>query len=227
MKKYIPFILLVVGVLVVIVAIFVVKKNISKGTVDEDEETAVEVPFSQRPFASLSPSSDGHWLTLKVENIIIEKASSMDYELLYSLPDGRTQGVPGTVSLDDESKIERELLLGSESSGKFRYDEGVEEGALTLRFRNTTGKLLTKFITKWYLQSGKTVLSVQDGDFSFDLAKISKDFFVVMQTFGMPAGSSVESVSAGPYGVFTSASVLPSGSAPEGWQKVGTNVFYK
>jgi len=141
------------------------------------------------------------------------EAESLDYELLYKLPDGRTQGVPGTINLSGQKEIERDLLLGSESSGKFRYDEGVESGTLTLRFRNDKGKLLARFTTEFLLLSNTADLSSKDGNFEFKLSKTSKDvFFVVMETFGVP-GEAPGEVVAGPYGLFSSDSASLSGTA--------------
>ena len=49
-------------------------------------------------------------------------------------------------------------------------------------------------------------------------------FFITMETFGFDSNGP-ESVASGPYGIFASSS-LSSGSA-EGWQTVGSNIFYK
>lgn len=152
MKKYLPLILIGVGILVLIGGFLFVRSSRNKG--GEGEESVKEIPAEQRPLVSLTPSGDGHWLKLKIEKIKVEKAASLDYELLYSLPDGRTQGVPGTVKIDGKD-IERDLLLGSESSGKFRYDEGVTGGTLTIRFRDSKGKLIGKLSTKFTLTSPK------------------------------------------------------------------------
>ncbi|HLD91861.1 MAG TPA: hypothetical protein VI795_00530, partial [Patescibacteria group bacterium] len=182
--------------------------------------------FPDRPFASLTPTTDGHYINLKIEKIKVPKAVSMDYELLYSLPDGRAQGVPGTADLKDQVTFERKLLLGSESSGKFRYDEGVEEGSLTIRFRDTKGKLLAKFSTKFHLQSDVAELSSIDESFVYKFDKKPKGiYFITMETFGMPSDSNVTSVTSGPYGVFSSTD-LPKGTA-EGWQIAVSNIFYK
>lgn len=151
MRKYLPLILIGVG-LVVLVGGFLFIKSRNKG--GEEEEVVKEIPADQRPLVSLIPSSDGHWLKLKIEKIRVQGAKSLDYELLYSLPDGRTQGVPGTVKIEGKD-IERDLLLGSESSGKFRYDEGVTGGTMTIRFRDTKGKLIGKLSTKFTLSSPK------------------------------------------------------------------------
>jgi hypothetical protein len=205
-KKFLPLILLLLGILVVVGAYFFVTRNKKDGDTTEDETSLIEVSLSDRPITSLTPSDDGHWLTLLVEEITID-AASLDYELLYKLPDGRTQGVPGSITLKGESEIERELLLGSESSGKFRYDEGVDKGTLTLRFRNEKGKLIAKFSTEFALLSGISELTSIDGDFTVGLNRRSSEYFVVMETFGVPEVPTGEVVS-GPYGVFSSASSL-------------------
>ena len=223
-KKFLPIIIFVLA-LIFLVVIFLVVKNKKTEVVVDDQDTMLEVSFSDKPFASLTPTSDGHYINLKVEKIKLAKAASLDYELLYSLPDGRTQGVPGTIDLSGKDSFERKLLLGSESSGKFRYDEGVEEGTLTIRLRDSKGKLLAKFSTKFHLQSNTQEVSSIDGDFVYKLDKKSKGlFFITMETFGV-MDNSLTTVESGPYGVFASSD-LPAGSA-EGWKILGTNIFYK
>jgi hypothetical protein len=223
-KKLLPLILLGVGV-VVLILVFVFIKNKKTTEVVDDSASLPEVAFNNRPFASLTPTTDGHYINLKIDKITLPKVSSLDYELLYSLPDGRTQGVPGTVELAGQTSFERKLLLGSESSGKFRYDEGVEEGSLTVRLRDSKGKLLAKFSTKWHLQSTDEELTSIDQNFVYKLDKKPKGmFFVTMETFGL-MDSSITSVESGPYGVFSSES-LPAGKA-EGWKNASENIFYK
>jgi len=223
-KKYLPLILLGIGLLILVI-VFVFIKNKKTTVAVEDDGTLIEVAFADRPFAALTPTSDGHYINLKIDKITLPKAVSLDYELLYSLPDGRTQGVPGTVDLKGQTNFERKLLLGSESNGKFRYDEGVEEGSLTVRLRDSKGKLLAKFSTKWHLQSNDLELTSIDQSFTYTLEKKPKGmYFVTMETFGLP-DKSITSVESGPYGVFASDE-LPTGSA-EDWQVVSSNLFYK
>lgn len=218
MKKYLPLFLFLVGILAVIAAYSLVIKGKKKEPLEE-ETSLIEVPLAERPLASLTPSTDGHWLKMKVEKIVIN-AASLDYELLYKLPDGRTQGVPGTIELDGQKEIERDLLLGSESSGKFRYDEGVENGTLTLRFRNKKGKLVAKFSTDFHLQSDTSKLQTFDGAFTYTLSKTSKAYFVSMETFGAPKDIP-EGVSNGPYGIFSSSKTDQAGNVGIG----GTMIY--
>ncbi len=126
----------------------------------------------------------------------------MDYLMVYSTSDGGQQGVPGTVKLTGDN-IEKKLLLGSESSGKFRYDAGVTTGTMTITFRNANGKMLGKLTTEFHLQSGVTELTSVDGMFKYTLDKIAKNvYFVTMKTYAEPTIATVVWENA--YGVFAS-----------------------
>lgn len=210
MRKFLPIILFVLGIIVVVGAIMFVRSRRNATAPGEESAALPEVALADRPVASLTPTSDGHWLNLKIEKIKIT-ADSMDYELLYQLPDGRTQGVPGTITLKGQAQIERKLLLGSESSGKFRYDEGVKAGTLTLRFRDSQGKLIAKFSTDFALLSSTKTLATADGKFTATLTALPTGFFVVMQTFGVSSNPPAD-VKAGPYGLFSSSTAVLAGS---------------
>lgn len=216
MKKYLPILLFVLGLIVVVAAIFLVLKKGGSKTNNQGgqvEETIPEVPFEKRPFTSLTPSADGHWLKLAVDGINID-SETLDYELLYKVKDGRTQGVPGTIKLAGQSSLTRDLLLGSESSGKFRYDEGVEEGTLTLRFRSANGKVVAKFQTRFHLQTGVSKINTIDDSFSYTLSKSTKGvFFVTMETFGVKGRPESMPNSKGPYGIFASTGGQYSGTS--------------
>ncbi|MCX6705272.1 MAG: hypothetical protein NT162_02955 [Candidatus Woesebacteria bacterium] len=142
-------------------------------------------------------------LNFKVQKINIPGAVSMDYELVYTTTSGGQQGVPGTVKLDG-TDIDRPLLLGSESSGKFRYDAGVERGTMTLKFRDSDGKMIGKLVTDFHLQTEVTTLTSIDGKFTYELDKVAKSvFFITMKTFADPVVS-MAVVSFNGYSVFAS-----------------------
>jgi hypothetical protein len=202
-KKYLPFILLGVGLVAIVLVYFFVTR--SKETLDpsSEDEVVSEVPFEKRPVLSLTPTADGHYLVLFIEKINIE-AKTLDYELLYDVPNGVTQGVPGSIDISGKSSFQAELLMGSESSGKFRYDEGVSNGTVTLRFRNEKGKLVAKFTSDFHMQRSTDELTSVDSAFTLKLDSTPKNIFtIVMNTVGthgkVPSGKIV-----GPYGVFSS-----------------------
>ena len=211
MKKVV---IAVIGLAVLLLAVFFVAKSMnggsSTGSNNQADANVPDLPQSEWPVVSLTPTSNpkvngslGHWLDFKVQKINVPGATSMDYELVYTTTDGGQQGVPGTIKLDG-TDVDRPLLLGSESSGKFRYDAGVERGTMTIKFRNANGKLIGKLATDFHLQTGVTTLSSVDGNFSYELTKMAKGvYFVTMKTFADPAISMVV-VSQNGYSVFAS-----------------------
>lgn len=218
-KKYLPLIILGIGaVVLVLVSIFVRGNNTTDDT--DDVTVLLDLPLDQRPFISLTPRDDGHWLKLKVEKFKLPQAKSVDYELLYKLPDGRPDvGVPGTIQLDGINSIERDLLLGSESSGKYRYDEGVTEGTVTLKFRNDRGKLIAKYSSTFHLQTKVKTLASIGSSFTYELDKMpSKGYFVTMETVGIPSQAMQTAVD--PFGVFAS-----SGNNYSGTVKLSGRIF--
>lgn len=211
MKKYLPLILVGVGVLVILAVIFVIVKNSKKQTQDTATENVPELAQNLWPVVTLTPTDDaaapssmGHFLDFKVEKINVPGAATMDYLLVYSTSDGGQQGVPGSVKLDGSGAIEKKLLMGSASSGKYRYDAGVENGTMTITFRDGNGKSMGKLSADFHLQSNVVSLTSVDGKFTYTLDKAAKNvFFVTMPTFVQPDASEYVAWQNG-YGVFAS-----------------------
>jgi hypothetical protein len=216
MKKYLPFILIGGGVLIIILAVFVVIKSLKSGTAtvtpqSQQTENIPELPQSEWPVLSLAPTSDptipdslGHLLDFKVQKINVPGAATMDYLLIYNTTDGGQQGVPGTVQLTG-ADIDKNLLLGSESSGHYRFDDGVTQGNITITFRDSSGKSLGKLSSDFHLQTGEIGLTSIDGKFSYNLDKLAKGvYFVTMPTFTQPADPTSYVFWQNGYGIFAS-----------------------
>jgi len=204
MKKYLPFIILGLGILVFVAAFFVMRKPASVETGEDEEGNLIELSLAEMPVVSLTPTEDGHYLNLKIEKIKVANALTMDFQFLYDVPDKVQQGSSGDNIDISSGSFETDLLLGSESAGKFRYDEGVEKGVLTLWFRDSDKKLVTKLETNFHMQSNEDVLSSNDGKFKFELGK-PKGIYVVMNTLGLPDGYEFDAniLNSGPYGIFS------------------------
>lgn len=202
-KKYLPVGILVALFILVAGVLFAFRSNGDK-SIDPEIENIPDLPVEQRPFTSLVPTSDGHYLNLIVEDINVPGASLLEYEVYYQTATGIQQGIPGRVTLTGIQTIERELLLGSESAGKFRYDEGVDDGTLTIKFRDVDGQFIGKVQTTWKLYSDTQDLASADGNFVYSLDNVTDGYFVVMETFGLPVN--FENITSGPYGVFSSDS---------------------
>lgn len=211
---------LIIGVVLLAVlfvaGVFVIRRMNQPATGDNTiDETVADLPDDQKPTVALVPTSDGHYLSLKIEEINkVKGASSMDYELLWKATNAgnqTTQGTSGTVKLDGQSSYNKDLLLGSESNGKFRYDQGVETGGITLRFRDSSGKLLGKVQSDFHLQSNTAALSSVDGSFTYTLDKaVTGVFFVTMKSYSKPNSTSVVTFSNG-YSIFASDGKSHSG----------------
>lgn len=192
----------------------VVAKSLKGGVAKEtpkEKETVLDLPQSQWPLVTLSPTTDakipnslGHLLNLKVQKINVDGAASMDYLLVYNTSDGGQQGVPGTIKLGGVD-VDKNLLLGSESSGKYRFDAGVSQGTITLTFRNSSGKSLGKVTSDFSLQTNETELTSVDGKFMYTLERQAKGvYFVTMPTFLQPEANDNLVTWSNGYGVFSS-----------------------
>ena len=205
MNKTLPIVLIVVIGLGIAAGAFLFfnKKDSGKNTTAKEKaetETFRELPLDERPFVTLTPRADGHEFHLTIQKIP-KDSEIVEYELVYKNSDGVTQGVPGSIKYKGESKIERDLLLGSCSSGKCKYDEGVEEGSFTLKLRDDNGKLITKLDTGFHLQQNPRKITSSDDKFSLS-GTFAAGYYLTMGTLGLPE-KAPGTVSSGPYGVFT------------------------
>lgn len=222
MKKYLPVVLIVIVILLLVISGFWFWRTRQASQTEtglEPEGVLIETTLTERPFITLTPSSDGHWLTIDVTRI--QNADSLEYELLYNTEGGGTQGSINTVKLEGQTTYSKKILLGSESSGRFKYDEGVTQGTLTLRLRGGPGT--RKFVTDFHLQQRETELTSIDGNFSIKGTFPATNYYVTMGTIGLP-GEYEGEVIAGPYGAFSSGTeTIKNGQVslelPEGIEK--------
>ncbi len=203
MKKFLPIIIAVIVVLILGIGGFLIiksKKTSAPSTSKPQEEAIIETPLEERPYVTLTPRADGKEFTMDIERI--KNTQTVEYELVY-LSQGLSRGVIGSVDLKGETSISRKLLLGTCSKNVCKYDEGVTEGTLTLRFREPEGT--RKFTTEFHLQQGDNELTSIDGKFKLTGKLSGEAFYITTSTVGLP--KEIEGkIIAGPYGVFTSGS---------------------
>lgn len=185
------------------------KENPLSGLPSPMPTKSLEITILERPFATLEPTADGHWVNLEVNNLRPE-VKSIDYELIYFAGDIGNQverGVAGSIELKGETSIKRKILFGSESCTvkcKYKFDENVSEGILTLKLRNASGT--EKFESSFRLQRGSDAsegLSVGDGNFKFVSSGLPKNsYFLTISTIGVPKEFE-GTIAALPYGVLS------------------------
>lgn len=208
----------------------------------------VEQTIKERPYVSLLPSSDGHWLTLELKNIV-KGTKSLEYDLIYMADvEGNrlergvsTGGVP--IDLSGQTEYSKKNLLGSASCTtgvcKYKYDENVTEGTLSMTLTSPNGK--DKYDSVYRIQKGseaKEAFTTGDGIFSLTTNNLpAKNAYLVISSIGIPVplpeGVSPKTV---PYAVYPALSGKGTVSfktssignvyalVEKSWQKLATKV---
>jgi len=208
MNKQIISIVAVVLVVLAAVGGFIFFKSKNKTGAASPTPTPVpqiiNVPIEERPFITLTPRDDGKSITMTINRY--GAAKKVEYELAYDSM-GIPRGVIGDTNLSG-SEFFKELLLGTCSRNVCRYDEGISKGEITLTFREDAG--VKKFVSDFNLLQSDKQLGSADGKFTLT-GKLSKTFYIVAPTVGLP-GTLSGTVVEGPIGVFTTAtSVVKQG----------------
>jgi hypothetical protein len=154
-------------------------------------ESELVLSDDQKPYISLTPQADGHRLNLKISNIP-ESIKEIEYDLIYTAKDENIEiekGVGGTAKIEGTS-MDRELLLGTESctSGcKYKYDEGITGGTLSLSFITADGQSASyeaPFVLLTSADIKSKGLSLETENFSIKASVSSKsDYFVLIKNF--------------------------------------------
>lgn len=209
MKKNLPIVLILVGVIVLSGVFFLFVRGRGRPSGPEAGPTPTPAPIEERPYITLTPRADGHEFKFEIKRI--SDTETVEYELVYLAGD-LSRGVIGSVDLKGETGISRDLLLGSCSKNVCKYDEGVTEGILTLRFRGPGGT--QKYELAFRLQTGneaKEGLTSGDGNFFFQGSLPGGTFYATHSTIGLPKAPEGKIIG-GPYGIFTSGSTTARGT---------------
>jgi len=145
--------IILIGILLTVLVIGGVLIGSRKAEKEEEIEsnllpTEVAIPTVDKSVkVNLVSSSQGKEVVLMI-NGIPKGTESVDYELSYQTAQQGLQGVIGTVTLTaNESKIEKNLTLGTCSSGNCVYHQVAGKIRLNLRF---TGEYGDKVFEKEY-----------------------------------------------------------------------------
>lgn len=171
----------------------------------KDEETEVkptptpklvEMEINQRPYINLVPRQDGHEIKLKIVNIPSD-ITQIEYELIYTVSDGiieMEKGIGDAVTVDS-STLELDLLLGTAScttTCKYKYDEGVTGGILSLIFINSDGQMSTHE-TDFVLTTSADINLTKKlslGEFSINGTASGSQYFILLKNYGLPTSAS-------------------------------------
>lgn len=110
--------------------------NKEKSSILPQNEIFPTVPASVK--VNLSADSKKQEATLTISGIP-NGTESIEYELSYEAQGGIPKGVIGTIEPDGESTVDRQITLGTCSSGTCVYDKGIKSIKVTLRFDGEKG----------------------------------------------------------------------------------------
>lgn len=189
---------------------FIYKKVVSKPKVEVKKTLKTKKPainlleLEKRPYVTLVPRVDGHEVTMTIDKIKLDE-TEVEYELEYQAGN-MLQGAGGRIDFDlEEPPVSKNLLFGSCSKGKCKYDDDVFSGSLTLYFDGQEVYGLKSEFTLGKMADEAGVFSSNDVKVSLDVGQNGLDgntFVIVASTMGLPA--EVEGkVLAGPIGFFT------------------------
>ena len=165
------------------------KTNIPK-TNPTPVDQKLELEESEKPIISLVPRADGHELKLIIDNIP-QNITEFEYDLIYSAIDEGLEmekGAGDTITVTSK-KFEKDILLGTSSCTngcKYKYDQGVIGGTLSLTFLTANNQIL-HFETPFVLKTSADIK--KDGGLSLSLENLEikgtvtgkNDYFVLIK----------------------------------------------
>lgn len=176
LKNRKTYFLLVMLAALAIGGFFLFQKSLESPVLEE-----IDLSFDpEGPYALLNPRRDGNALILNLKRTT--SYESISYELSYTSKvdeikvsgnkieedEGRREvidrGVVGTIDTKErKGEYEQEILFGTCSKNVCKYDQGVENGTLTLRIKKKNK--VYKMITLWHMQQPDVALgTLTSGD---------------------------------------------------------------
>ena len=130
-------------IVMVIIVGFIFMQNSKKATVAEDEptleETAIQMTAEDIGLV-LTPNAANTEITMEITDV--SKFNSFEYEMNYDAQvDGEMvpRGAIGSGEVEGDS-IKREITIGTCSSGKCKYDTGVNKVSFIIRLNLKDGQ---------------------------------------------------------------------------------------
>lgn len=134
--------ILTIVLLILIIIVFQGNKKpiVKTETKDNSAEQIVIPTTDSSVMVDLLSLQGKKEMTLKIKGVP-SKTQSIDYELSYLTQQQGLQGIIGTITLqNNESNYEKQLTLGTCSSGKCVYHEVVGKIKVTLKFSGEYGE---------------------------------------------------------------------------------------
>ena len=219
------YIIAAISLIVIVVAIyflFIFEREPDKKTratnIPEDVKELNEAGLENKPYVTLTPTSDGAEIIISIENM--SYFDEIEYELTYLADNPTVAGEKierGSTGFDvntADEKYKKSILLGTGSRGVRTPDTGVTDGKLTLHLFKGDTEYFSE--SQWDLHEvGLAPQTIEDnsGDFQIEVPTLGKNYFVILaETVGLPPLSPFDAQDA-QKPIFGTFSIAPSFSS--------------
>ena len=185
-----------------------------KNNGDVTEVKAVtELDIAQRPYVTLTPTSDGAEIIVSMENM--GAFDKIEYELTYLADNPQVagekiqRGATGTDVNTKDAKYKKDVLLGTASRGVKSPDRAIEDGKLLMHMFKSDIQYDSE--TEWSLvELGTKAQEITDksGNLKFNSPAFTKEYWAILaDTVGVPpkAEFDVKNALLPTYGIFSIA----------------------
>ena len=197
MKKKLFIIVPIVAVILIGTIVFFVNKNKKAAAPTPAANTKKKVqspvnviPVAERPYLSLEPSSDGHYITISVHEVK-KTASQLEYEMEYQTG-SMLQGFGGLFKVDKLPYSEKKLFGSQSAGGAITYHEDIKGGNFLAQFTGAavSDSYAVKSAWRYFTNSDKdSEFASQDNKFSIKNADLSKySYIIIYNSPGYPEG---------------------------------------
>ncbi len=172
-----------------------------------------EIEFKNRPYVTLTPTSDGAEIIISMENM--GNFDRIEYELIYLADNPQIggekiqRGSTGTDVNPKDQKYKKSILLGTASRGVRSPDRGITDGKLNLHLFK--GETEFNSETDWDLiEVGSKIQTITNraGNFKLKAGPFQKQYWIIIaDTVGIPPDATFEPGKVIPpvYGIFSIA----------------------
>lgn len=190
------------------------EKSLAKQEGEGEQKQVTEIAIADRPFVTLTPTSDGAEIIISIENM--GKFERIEYELTYladnpqSLGTKITRGATGTDVNTSDAKYKKSVLLGTASRGVRSPDTGITDGKLVMHMFVGEEEFLSE--SDWTFEKIGSMASTTksaSANFEVEVPSLGKDYWLIIaDTVGVPPNPqnfTVEEVILPIYGTFSIA----------------------
>jgi hypothetical protein len=169
-------------------------KETEEGVVKQKISSKTNLPVNEQPFIQLSPTADGHYVTINI--LALKKpATSLNYEMEYQTG-SMLQGFQGFLELSDLPLSEKKLFGSQSAGGAITYHEDIKGGSFLAEFMGPEDYAV-KSNWRYFTNSDRqSEFSSQDTKFTITNASLANySYLIIYNSPGYPGEIEEELIS--------------------------------